>query len=647
MFKARELIIGRLGGYSLKAKILIAAGAAALIFYIAARAGATEQTNRIIKNEMGLKKMQIVFPESGSRIFDTQPMITASAELLKAPLDPETVTITLNGADVTDSAELAPSYVSYQPDAPLLPGKYDVRVTAGDINKGVIEPLVWSFSIDEGAAGEDSFAAAQAPIEKERDNTSGKLSVSSDFVSADFVPQAAVDISQLFREKEGMKQNADFTFTNISEGRTLLGSYHRETQSYTDIEIDKGRLDYFDSDFNATLGAHWFSLSDLTVYGTELNGMSFDRKSGPWGVKLFSGRTQDPSTSGTFKQIASGFRGTYEWNEKGRTSVTALTASESHDAAHELTSSPAKDRISGILHEQKFGKNIKAVAEAAQNHRKIWLGDSVSDSAARLLVSGTLENFTAEAEAYRIGEDYFPIADGSSKYLKNDRAGARAKGSYQLSSMIVAGGEYERYDTESTDVITKRGNAFVTLRKGMIQALTYRKGKLVSGGTISETDSVTTLLVLPAVGNFTETRVSAGAQQIKYESSGILTETSVRMFSLNTSFRDKLGISANFSTSDTDDEVNLTNSKNKSMLLGLNWNIIPFKLIWMGRYELADSSGSTADTNEKTIKSNFKYYFNKVYAVNLAYDHITYDDAVSPIYNYEQDIVRSGFEWSF
>ncbi len=631
----------------MKAIIRIAAGTAVMLFFIAACAGAAEQTSRIIKNESGLKKMQIVFPESGSRIFDTQPMITASAELLEAPLDPETVTITLNGADVTDAAELAPSYVTYQPDAPLLPGKYDVRITAGDINKGVIEPLVWSFTIEKIVAGAESFAAAQVPEQKVKDNTSGKLSVSSDYVSADFIPMAAVDISQLFREKEGMKQNADFTFTNISEGRTLLGSYHRETQNYTDVEIDKLRLDYFDSNFSATLGAHWFTLSDLTVFGTELNGMSIDRKDGPWGIKLFSGRTQDPSTSGTFKQVASGFRGSYEWNEKSKTYVTALTAAESHDAAHELTASPAKDRITGVLHEQKFGKNMKAVAEASQNRRKVWLGDSVSDSAARLLVSGTLKDFTAEAEAYRIGEDYFPIADGSSKYLKNDRAGARAKGSYQLSSMIVAGAEYEQYDTESTDIRTKRGNAFITIKKGMIQALTYRKGKLVSGGTISETDSVTTLLVLPAVGNFTETRLSAGAQQISYESAGILTETKVRMFSVNTSFRDKLGISANFSTSDTDDEVNLTNSKNKSMLLGLNWNIIPFKLIWMGRYETTDVSGSTSDTNQKTMKSNFKYFFNKVYAVNLAYDHITYADAVSPIYNYEQDIVRSGFEWSF
>ncbi len=83
------------------------------------------------------------------------------------------------------------------------------------------------------------------------------------------------------------------------------------------------------------------------------------------------------------------------------------------------------------------------------------------------------------------------------------------------------------------------------------------------------------------------------------------------------------------------------------MSAGLNWNIIPFKLMWTGRYEIMDNSGDGVGNNEKGLKTNLKYVLDKIYSFNLGYDNIKYNDSITPIYGYAQDIVRSGVEWNF
>jgi hypothetical protein len=597
-----------------------------------------------LKNEMGLLKLQIIYPENNATVTETQPMISADASNLETPLDSQTVTVYLNGTDVTESAEITSAYVTYQPLEPLPLGKYEVRITASDVNKKVIEPLSWQFTISGGTA---QAAATGGEQEKKKSNASGRLVTSTDWVKADYKRQDTFDVSQIFQEKEGAKQNVDLNFTNTSEGRTIVGSYHRETQDYTDVELDKVRMNYYDKNFSSTLGHHWFSLSDLTVIGTELAGFSLNKDFSKWSLTTFSGRTQDPSTSGTFKQIATGARGSYNWNEKSKTSLTVLTAAEDHDLAYELSGAkPAKDEIVSVMQEQKFLKHFNASLELANNNRKIG-GNSYYDAASRLFVTGNLKKFSVEAEAYRIGSDFFPIAEGSSKYLKNDRIGYRGKGSYQLVGIATVGGEYEQYDTDSTDIRTKRGNAFVTVSTGVLQSLTYRKGKLTSNGTVSETDSVMTVLVLPAAGNLTETRLSAGWLDINYSAAGILTETTVKMMGINTAYKDRLGLAANYSISNNDNVLALTSTENTNLSLGLNWNIIPFKLMWMNRYEALENSGFGVDNSEKRIKTNFKYVFDKVYSFNVGYDNIKYTDTITTIYDYKQNIYRTGVEWNF
>ena len=615
----------------------IALALLALLCFAAPLAAQTGTDERL-KDDMGLLRMQAIYPEPGEQIQDPQPMITVDAGMLEAPLDPQTVVLTLNGSDITDDAEVTPAYIVYTPPDSLLAGTYEVRVTAKDVNKADIEPLAWTFIV-LGEAGQ--------VVEEEADNTTGRLVMSMDYAQADYVPQSAVDISQLFREKEGTKLNTDLNFTNASGGRTILAAYHRETQYYTDIELDKARMNYYDSNFTAAVGNFWFRLSDLTVYGTELAGIRIDKEAGPWGMMVFAGRTQDPSTGGTFKQNAAGLRGSYKWNANNMTYVTVLAAHEKDDPFYAQSAAPSRDRLAGIYHEYTYNEHVRAAVEVSGNERRV-LGDSWKRSgAARARVSASDDDYSLEGEYYAIDDGFMPIAEGSSKLLKNDRDGFRIKGSYKPWGFLTFGGEYEDYDTESTNQNTKRDSAFVGVSHGAIQTLSYRHGSLTSDGADSETNALVGVFLVPAAGNFTETRIAVGWQNIDYATATVRTDTTVTTYSLNTWYRDRLGLGFSYSHSDTDNLIDLTQNKNTNLSMGLTWNIIPSRWIWTGRYESLKNTGSSADNREKRVKNAFKYIFNKTCAVNVGFDRITYSDTVTPAYNYDEDIYRSGVEWNF
>lgn len=606
---------------------------------LASLAAAQTATGDRLKDEMGLLRLQVVYPQPGETIEPGQPMISADASHLETPLDPQTVVVVLNGAEVTDNAEIAPSYIVYQPMEPLPAGRYEVRIMAKNVKREDIEPLAWTFTV----AGEGPQPAAGP----QADNTSGRLIFSSDYIDADYTPQSAVQVPDLFREKEGSKLNVDFNFSNISEGRTILAAYRRETQYYTDVELDKARMNYFDSNFSAALGHFWFRLTPLTVMGTELAGMRIDKQYGRWTLTGFGGRTQDPSTGGTFKQSAGGVSAAFAWDKRNTTHLTSLAAWEYDDPFFAQASTPARDEIASLFHEYRHSDNVLANIELATNMRREQGSAADHDGAFRLYAMANGDMHTFEAEAYRIDENFLPIAEGSARFLKSDRDGYRVKASVRPWDPVNIGGEYEEYDIASTGQDTRRHNAFVSISHGALQSLTWRTGQLKSNGTVSDTDGVAAIVVIPASGNFTETRIAAGWQNIDYSGTGILTDTTVVTASINTWYRDRLGFSTSYSITDSDNILAVTSTKSKNLALGLNWNIIPFKLMWTGRYERLDNSGSSVGNEEERIRTTVKYTVDKTYAWNFGYDRINYDDSVSPVYTYDQHIFRTGMEMNF
>jgi hypothetical protein len=617
-----------------------------LIFLFAARAQAADEAR--VKDEMGLRRITAVYPAPGENIDETTPMIAADASQLETPLDPKTVSVALNGVDVTDDAEITASYVVYQPPSPLGPGRYDVRITAKDVNRNDIEPLTWTFTVGGGVAVPGAVGAVGV---SKKDNTTGRLSVSTDYIAADYVPQPAFDISELFREKEGMKLNADLSFTNVSGGRTLIGSYHRETQYYSDIETDKWRLNYYDDNFESTLGNFWLATSDLTLLGAELAGVELDKKAGPWSSMFFSGRTQDPSTSGTFKQITTGARGAFAWNKYNTSSLTALYADERDNTAYEPTDMPARDEIASFRHEYIDGEDFSASLELARNIRTEKGAASTHSGAEKLDVSARYGKLSGEGSLYRIPDDYLPIAEGSSRYLKSNRRGFLMKGGYAATEMLTLGGEFEEYDEfDVVEPTIKRAAAFAAFSFDGGSTLAYRKSKLVRSGTSSESDSVNGTLVLPATDLFAETRISLGWQNISYDAAAVTSNTDIYMASVATSYKDKLRISVSHTFSNNGAESaasGLTESDNKTSAVALNWNIIPFKLMWIGQYEVSDNSGTSSDDGETRFKNMVKYVIDKTYTLNLGLDFVAYTDSISHTTDYDQTILRTGVEWNF
>ncbi|MDB5028238.1 MAG: hypothetical protein JWO66_1927, partial [Candidatus Eremiobacteraeota bacterium] len=72
-----------------------------------------------------------------------------------AAIDPRSVSVLLDGYDVSANAAVIGDRVSITPRSALLPGKHDVRVTARDTRNGAVVDHAWSF--------DDSFAFAAAP----------------------------------------------------------------------------------------------------------------------------------------------------------------------------------------------------------------------------------------------------------------------------------------------------------------------------------------------------------------------------------------------------------------------------------------------------------------------------------------------------
>lgn len=603
--------------------------------------GALAQNADPMRDELGVTRLQAAWPLDGAVIDDAQPVIAADASRLESPLDPRTVTISLNGVDVTPSADVTAAYILFQPPAPLTPGRYDVRITASDVSKKRIEPLAWSFTI--------SAAAQPAPPElPPTDNTTGRFSWSTDYVSVNYLSLPNLDTPSLFREKEGMKLNTDLNFTNTSDGRTLSGVYHRETQTYTDIEQDKGRLEYRDSHFSASLGHFRFRISDLTVAGTELAGARVSAARGAWDLTAFSGRSQDPSTSGSFHQTASGISGAYNWSDRHSTTLTALTAYEKDDPVFSAAATPARDEIASLLHEFRPNPNVRATLEAAANARREQGAAATHNGAIRFAVAGSFRSVSGEVTAYSIDEDFLPIAEGSARSLLNDRKGFRARAVWSMSGMFTVGGELEEYDTVSTDIATTRSDAFITLNRGMIVPVTYRNSRLTTGaGVESESDSVTATLDLGSPGPLRFARMTAGWQNIDYASAAALSGSEIVFVALHAWYKSSLGVSASYSNSETENLLTAASTETDNLSVNVTWNMIPSRLTWTGYYAMLENPDQAAGSFEERAESTFRYMASSMYTVTLAMGAVSYENYATPQYNYTQRIVRAGMEMDF
>lgn len=609
-----------------------------LVLVVASILTSSARAAEAAKSGSGIKA---IYPAPGETVEKTRPLITADLTGLATPADKNTIVVFFDGADVTGSADVTVSYVMYRPPDDLYGGAHKIKIKGKDASGAVIPPFEWTFHIK-------AFEPGYVPS----DNTRGKLTMSTDFSQVFYEENKDYKVSDILQEKEGAKFNMNFDMSNVSGGRTVIATFHRETQMYTDIEIDKGNVRYFDSKFEAAAGHFRVKLSDLTISGVELGGVKIDKPVGNWKFSLFSGRSQDPSTSGTFKQITSGLRTQYSWDSRNTTSLTWLIAQETDNEFFRQVALPGEDRIAGVMHEYKYDERFSATLEGAANTREEYGKTGVDDEAVKLGIKAKVGFVNAELDAYDLGENFVPVGDGNSKYLLNNRRGVRGRGVATPADWITAGGEYEQYDSwdagVSREKTTKRGNAFVALSNSYRQRVQYTKSKLVTTrGVVSETDSMTASMFTPRAGVFKNGRASVSVQDSQYTDGKIYTDSYMVVVAGGIWFRDILGISSSLTLGDVKVAPLGTATENSKFSIGLDWNIMPGVLTLKTQYENLDSDGTGVDNHETRFRNNLRYVTSESYAWLLGFDRIVYDNKITPEFDYQQNILRSGLEVSF
>jgi hypothetical protein len=92
-------------------------------------------------------------PNSGSVVGSEFPSIYARFSGGSSAVDPASVRILVDGADVTGSSTISSAYLSYTPTSPLMTGLHSVTIT-GNTDDGATFTSGWSFRIDAGSVSD-------------------------------------------------------------------------------------------------------------------------------------------------------------------------------------------------------------------------------------------------------------------------------------------------------------------------------------------------------------------------------------------------------------------------------------------------------------------------------------------------------------
>jgi hypothetical protein len=240
-----------------------------------------------------------------------------------------------------------------------------------------------------------------------------------------------------------------------------------------------------------------------------------------------------------------------------------------------------------------------------------------------------------------------PISEGSLKYLKSDRDGYRLKGGWRPLKWINIGGEYEDYDTLSTNLASRRGQLSLSLTNRSSN-LTFRDSKLTSSiGTTSKLQGVTMGFNTKASGPLGPIKVTAGWMNVDFTSHSINSSTKNFQFAVSGTYRKVLILSVSLNAGDSEEANTSSSMKSETRNASLKWIAIPEKLVFLSSYDSMTGEGLNTDKQETRGKLGLKYTIDEFYTLNLAWERLSSQDDIFPAYNYSQNILRIGVEMDF
>ncbi len=584
--------------------------------------------------------MRPVYPEPSTTILDSYPCITIDTTALQPSIDTDSARIMINGVDVTADADITPAYIMYEPADRMKSGDYQVKVTARNLDQADVEPLVWSFSI---LTPPSSRRTAQA----QGDNTTGSYVISTDYISAKYDETTGVDVASTLREKDGVKVNTDMTFINTSEGRTVKGSFHRETRDYTDIEKNQARLDYTDSKFSATLGTHWADLGDLSLAGAEIDGATVLKNIGKWNFAALSGRTHDPDNGG-YSQWTSALKTDYLWNRSNRSSFSALTARESGKQIAGYAA-PARNDILSLAHTSILSPNVTTALEYATSRTRPRDTATSDDEALLAKLSTSYSDLNTSLECYNTGRDFQPISDGGARYLRNNREGCKLDSTWRPFDSIRIDTGFERYDyaTGTITPTSRRSASAITWSRGALNAFTLRYSRLSSFESLTVNKGLSTTYIIPDTSFSSRTRLTLSAQNIKFRLPSATSDSDVKLFVFSSVLFSNLSLSTAFSRNDSSTPATGAYAQNDNTVLTVNWETSKNRNLVTLRYENSTSQGSAVDNREQRHSVKFTNTLKQQYRLGVEFENLRFRDRISSVFNYRQNIMRLSVEKAF
>lgn len=591
----------------------------------------------------------VVYPAGGSGVETSRPMVAVDFSPAGIEIDPARSAIYLNGVDVTEESEVTPFYIIYRPSADMEAGDYSVRVEAVLKNGPALEPIVWRFWI---TAPVDAPVSPPAPLEQKQ-QVRGRMAVSVDNVSARYTPDDDVDVTGIFAEQEGSKVNISFDASSRG-AYSADASYYRYTDDYEETAEDRGLLSLRRGDLEVMAGNFWLEYSDLSVAGTELAGIYINNRAGGLDLRFFSGRSQDYTESGTFKQTATGFSASLE-KTNTLTSASIIFADEKDDAVYSAYSSPTTDMLISVKHDSRLTRSTSVSFEAASNeHNDADEPENERGRAFRATMTRQRKGLLFSAGAYGINDNFVPVAEGSTKYLLSNKEGYDLRLGWNPGPRFGFDAYFEKYDRSQSDDFDKQsienGSAYFTIApRPALPYFTVAKSRLTSSiGTVSDSDSISMTL------DFKNTHGPAKFYTLwrdsEYEDTSTYnfkSESDLWYFSLSSPLTSTLDLYTVYSLTDYYTVTSNSGSDTKTLTLDLAWEAVPGVLRFDGSYELEKSGGDDIDREEEIIGLVCTWIAGDQYSIALAGEVIDYIDNETDSYNYDQFIIRFGVEYRF
>lgn len=647
---------------------------------------------------------QILNPFVGEQITDRMPMIGVKLPVTDPPIDPTTIKVFVDGADVTAETNISTEYIFYTPAAPLKLGNHNVRIIYKDTAAADLDPVQWDFRVVERVTVE----RVTPPAATQKPTTHGRLTMQLEDIHLNKAIRPETESEADIRYPEAFNITSTFDFSHKFYGKTLNGNYQRSVEQITGRANDYFRFDYLDNNDTITVGDRSVTSSDfseLTMNGVRLRGLYAIRNlNEKYKLTWLAGRTREPH-SGRYKRYSRGFKLDTTTSKNHEMDIIVLHSREHGEPGTTLV--PVKDTLAGITSAFTYNKFWKLNSEFVyDNHTERGSSNANmlgKDSASKYYLSYTGKRWTGNVGRRSIGPRFTPTTLGT--FTEADREGTYGTLQYKPSQRITLRSFFDAYhnnlhhNANTNDYTDKSTNSIssMTLNYPHFPTLDARYSKLYTqtdadlrllGTNRSESTNASFTLRqdIHDQGNWNGNSAVFVFQRYdldrrSYDQSGatlISSRSNLRndtrnwtfstrykafaLFTYNTIVNKSYSYTQMQSTAGlvTQTILSLTTGKTNTDRYGLQLNIKPFKFITNINYKRTGRKSSTTSVTATTVTTgaapmekqssiNFIYYLDQSRKINFEFENYDYEYRyVTNMYkSYDEQIFRMGYSMDF